>query len=265
MPWIPAVAGMTTDVVTFSQLQLDAWLAGLLLPFLRVLGLFSTAPVLSHKTVPVRARVAAAAAVAVVVAPFANVPAGITLASAAGLGLVAQQVAIGLALGFAARLVFAVFEVAGEFIGLQMGFSFAGFFDPHGGSESAVGSWLHTLAMMLFVALNAHLMLVDALVATFRALPIAADPFALLPLLRLDALGADVFRLALTLALPATLLMLFVNLVLGFTSRVAPQLSIFSVGFPGTLLAGLAALLVVVRQMDAPVMEALQVFLAPLR
>jgi flagellar biosynthetic protein FliR len=250
-------------VVVFSQLQLDAWLAGLLLPFLRILGLFTAAPLFSNRAVPVRARIVAAGAIAVVVAPFAGVPTGISLASASGLGLVAQQVGIGLALGFAARLLFTVFEVAGEFIGLQMGFSFAGFFDPHGGSESAVGSWLHTLAMMLFIALNAHLLLVEALVATFRTIPIAADPLGALAVLRPDRLGADVFRLALSLALPATLLMLFVNLALGFVSRVAPQLSIFSVGFPVTLLAGLGALLVVVQQMEAPVMDALRLFLAP--
>lgn len=252
-------------MVTLTQLQLDAWLAGFFLPFVRILALFSAAPVLSHRSVPMRARVALAGAIAFLVGPFAGVPQGTSLASLAGLGLVAQQVGIGLAIGFAARLLFAVFELAGEFIGLQMGFSFAGFFDPTGGTDSAVGSWLNTIAMMLFIALNAHLLLVDALVASFQALPIADDPFTVLTTLRADRLGAEVFRLALVLALPATLLMLFINLVLGFASRVAPQLSIFSVGFPVTLLAGLAALLVVVQQMEAPVMEALRVFLGPLR
>ncbi len=252
-------------MVTLSQLQLDAWLAGLFLPFVRILALFTAAPVLSHRSVPMRVRVAVAGAIAFLVAPFAGVPPGTSLGSLAGLGLVAQQVGIGLAIGFAARLLFAVFELAGEFIGLQMGFSFAGFFDPTGGTDSAVGSWLNTMAMMLFIALNAHLLLVDALVASFQALPIADDPFSVLTTLRADRLGAEVFRLALVLALPATLLMLFINLVLGFASRVAPQLSIFSVGFPVTLLAGLAALLVVVQQMEAPVMEALRVFLGPLR
>lgn len=252
-------------MITFSQLQLDAWLAGLLLPFLRVLALFSAAPLLSSRALPVRARVAAAGAIAVVVAPFAQVPPGLSLASASGLGLVVQQVLIGLALGFAARLLFAAFEIAGEFIGLQMGFSFAGFFDPHGGSESAVGSWLHTLALMLFVALDAHLVLIDALVATFRTLPIGADPFSALALVRLDRLGSEVFRLALSLALPATMLMLFVNLVLGFTSRVAPQLSIFSVGFPVTLLTGLAALAIGAQHLQGPLMDGLRIFLAPLR
>ena len=249
----------------FSQGQLDLWLASGLLPFIRILALFSAAPLLSHKGFPPRARVALAAAIAFIVSPYANVPAGLTLASASGFGLVVQQVAIGLALGFAARLLFAVFEIAGEFIGLQMGFSFAGFFDPAGGSESAVGSWLNTLAMMLFIALNAHLVLIDALIGTFTSFPIAADPFSSFTQLRLDKLGSEVFRLALSLALPATMLLLFVNLVLGFTSRVAPQLSIFSVGFPVTLLAGLVVLALGTDHLLAPMEEALRVFLAPLR
>jgi flagellar biosynthetic protein FliR len=252
-------------VLIFSQAQLDAWLAGALLPFLRVLALFSAAPLLSHGAFPMRVRVALAAAIAFAAAPFANVPAGLTLASASGFGLVAQQVAIGLAIGFAARLLFAVFEIAGEFIGLQMGFSFAGFFDPHGGTESAVGSWLSTLAMMLFVAMNGHLLLIDVLIASFRTFPIAADPFSFFGLLRLDRLGADMFRFALVLALPATVTMLFINLVLGFTSRVAPQLSIFSVGFPLTLLAGLAVLALGTEHVMEPMGEALSVFLAPVR
>lgn len=252
-------------MVTFSQAQLDTWLAGVLLPFLRVLALFSTAPLLSHRGFPVRARVAAAFAIAVPVAPFAGVPADLPLASLTGLGLVVQQVAIGLVLGFAARLLFAVFEIAGELVGLQMGFSFAGFFDPGGGSESAVGSWLHTLALLLFVALDGHLLLIDTLVATFRTLPIAPDPFGALARVRLDLLGGEVFRLALTLALPATMLMLFVNLVLGFTSRVAPQLNIFAVGFPVTLMTGLVALALGAQHLMGPLTEALQVFIAPLR
>lgn len=252
-------------MVTFSQQVLDAWLAGFFLPFVRILALFSAAPLFSHRSIPVRARVAAAGVIALVVAPFAGVPPGTTLGSLAGLGLVMQQVAIGVSLGFAARLVFAVFEMAGEFIGLQMGFSFAGFFDPQGGSESAVGSWLNTLAMLLFLSLNAHLLVLDALIATFQSLPIAGDPFVTLDRLRLERLGGDVFRLALSLALPATVLMLFINLALGFASRVAPQLSIFSVGFPITVMAGLLLLALGTGHLMGPMAEALETFLAPLR
>ncbi len=252
-------------MVTFTAAQLDAWLAGAFLPFLRILALFTAAPLFSQRGFPVRARVASAAAIAFVVAPAVAVPAGITLASASGLGLVVQQVAVGLALGFAARLVFAVFETAGEFIGLQMGFSFAGFFSPQGGTASAVGSWLNTLAMLLFLSLNGHLILIDALVATFQSVPISADLFGALGKLRLEQMGGDVFRLALAFSLPAVMLMLFINLVLGFASRVAPQLSLFSVGFPLTVTAGLLLLALGTGHLAGTLEESLAVFLGPLR
>ncbi len=259
-------------MVTFSSAALEAWLAGWLLPFFRVLALFTAAPIFSSRAVPARVRVAAAAVIAFVAAPLAPVPAlaaaggaGLALSSAAGLAMVAQQLVIGLALGFAVRLLMSAFEAAGEVIGLQMGLSFAGFVNPQGGSQPAVASWLHTLAMLLFLSLNAHLLVLDALLATFRSLPIAAQPLETLAAIQLVPLGADVFRLALTLSLPAMALMALINMALGLASRIAPQLSVFSVGFPLTLLAGIGLLAVGSGHLSEVLVEALPVFLAPLR
>lgn len=70
---------------------------------------------------------------------------------------------------------------------------------------------------------------------------------------------------ALALALPATVLLLFINLALGFASRVAPQLSIFSVGFPVTVGAGLLLLTLGTGHLLGPMLQGLEVFLAPLR
>ncbi len=252
-------------MVTFDAALIDAWLAGILLPFLRVLALFTAAPLFSARAFPVRARVAAAAVIAAVCAPMAQVPAGLTLASATGLGLVAQQVTIGLAIGFAVRLMLAGIELAGEVIGLQMGLSFAGFVHPQGGSQPAVASWLHTLSLMMFLSLNAHLLVLDALMATFRSLPIAPNPIGALAALRLDQLAGDVFRLGLSLALPSIVLMLLINLALGFASRIAPQLSIFSVGLPVTLLAGISLLALSTGQLQEALVQALPVFLGPFR
>lgn len=252
-------------MVVFTQAQLDIWLATFLLPFVRILALFSVAPILSHRSFSVRGRVALSALIAVTVTPVVNVPGDVNLASSAAFGVVAQQVLVGLVVGFAARLVFAVLEIAGEFIGLQMGFSFAGFFDPNGRSETAIGTWLQTIGLMLFVTTNAHLIVLDVLVDTFTLFPISTEPFGALAGLRLDLMGAEVFRLALMLALPFTVLMLFVNLVLGFVSRVAPQLSIFAVGFPITLTAGLSVLTISTIAMLTPFETSLKTFLAPFR
>lgn len=262
-------------MVTFSSAALEAWLAGWLLPFFRVLALFTAAPIFNSRAVPARVRVAAAAAIAFVAAPLAPVPnlslasagsgTALALTSGTGLAMVAQQLVIGLALGFAVRLLMSAFEAAGEVIGLQMGLSFAGFVNPQGGSQPAVASWLHTLAMLLFLSLNAHLLVLDALLATFRSLPIAAQPLEALAAIQLVPLGADVFRLALTLSLPAIALMAVINMALGLASRIAPQLSIFSVGFPLTLLAGIGLLAVGSGHLSEVLVEALPVFLAPLR
>lgn len=252
-------------MVTFSAGQLEAWVALGLLPFIRLLALFSAAPILSSRSFPARSRIALAAVMAVLVAPFADVPPGLTLTSASALGVVVQQVSIGLTLGFAARMVFAVFEIAGEAIGLQMGLSFAGFFNPTGGQQSIVSSWLNTLAMLVFLSLNGHLMLLDALVTSFKVFPISADPMMGLQVIQLDVLGSAIFRLALALALPASIMLLFINLVLGYVSRVAPQLNIMAVGFPATLLAGLAWLTLGMDNIASPMDEAMRLVLAPLR
>lgn len=252
-------------MVTFTSAQIDAWVIGALLPFLRILALFTAAPILSNRAFPTRIRVALAVAVAFLVTPFAQVPPGLSLTGPDMFALVAQQLAVGLTLGFAARLVFAIFEIAGEAVGLQMGLSFAGFFNPAGGQQSIVSSWLNTLAMMVFLALNGHLMLMDALVTSFKVFPIGADPVMGLQLLQLDKLGSEIFRLALALALPPSVLLLFINLVLGYTSRVAPQLNIMSVGFPATLLAGLAWVTFGTEHLAAPLDEAMRLVLAPLR
>ncbi len=259
-------------MVTFSSAALEAWLAGWLLPFFRVLALFTAAPIFNSRAVPARVRIAASAAIAFVAAPLAPVPAlttgggaALALSSATGLAMVAQQLAIGLALGFAVRLLMSAFETAGEVIGLQMGLSFAGFVNPQGGSQPAVASWLHTLAMLLFLSLNAHLLVLDALLATFRSLPIAAQPLETLAAIQLVPLGADVFRLALTLSLPAIALVALINMALGLASRIAPQLSIFSVGFPLTLLAGIGLLAAGSGHLAEVLVEALPVFLGPFR
>ena len=136
----------------------------------------------------------------------------------------------------------AAVEIAGEAVGLQMGLSFAGFFDPDSGQINAVSRLLNTLSLAAFVAINGPLLLLAAAVRSFEVIPPAT---ALTDwLVRVDpaGLGASLFGLGLTIALPFMALLLFTNLMLGIVSRVAPQLNIFAIGFPVTIGAGLALL-----------------------
>ncbi len=244
-------------MVAFTDAQLQAWITAFLLPFFRILALFSAAPVLSLRSVPARARVGLSLVIAATIAPSVAAPVRIDPMSWAGLGFVAQEVAVGLAIGFAARLVFAAFDLAGEVIGLQMGLSYAGFFDPQGGQGTAVGSFMNTTAMLMFVAMNGPLLLIVATLRSFSTLPVGQVPFEFARALDPVALGAEVFALGLLIALPFLALILFVNVLLGVMSRVAPQLSLFTIGFPVTIGLGMVLLMLGLPWIEQPLADGL--------
>jgi flagellar biosynthesis protein FliR len=250
-------------MLTFSEAQVLAWVTPLLWPFLRALALFTALPVLGTRTVPMRVRIALAAFIAL--ALQAALPAlppvvtGAALDSPTAMLLVAQQLVIGLSLGFAVRLVFAAVEFAGELIGLQMGLNFAGFFDPVSASTAtATSRFFGTTVAWLFIVINGHLLVVAALAQSFEAFPIGPEPFAFLQQMQPQRWGAEIFSTGLWIALPLVTMLLFVNLALGTISRVAPQINIFAVGFPVTLGVGLLGLLLTLPFMQRPFEMALE-------
>lgn len=253
-------------MLTFDEAQLTAWLSPMLWPFVRVLALFMTAPVLGMRNVPVRVKVALG--FFITVAAQASLPAMpvIALDSPQAAEAIVQQLLIGAALGFSARVVMAGIEFAGELIGLQMGLNFAAFFDPISATQStAVSRFFGTSAAWLFVVMNGHLLLTAAVVQSFHAFPVAAAdaaPLAFLATVQPQTWGAEVFRLGLWIALPLVTMLLFMNLVLGLISRVASQMNIFAIGFPITLGIGLIGITLTLPMMEQPFTMALERMLA---
>ncbi len=235
-----------------------AWLSPLLWPFLRVLALFSTAPVFSMRAIPMRVKVGLAFFIALCAQAMLGPQPVIGMNDREALGAVAQQVAVGMALGFAVRIVFAALEMAGEIIGLQMGLNFASFFDPaSGGQLSAVGRFFGNMATLLFVVINGHLVVLLAVVKSFEFFPVNGDFLQSLAQMRLFELGSALFSSAFWLALPLMALMLFVNLTLGVISRVAPQMNIYAVGFPVTLTVGMVGITALLPQLEQPLLTLL--------
>jgi len=253
-------------VLTFSEAELQAWITPLLWPFMRALALFTSLPVLGQRVVPVRVRIALAFFIAVAAqATLPPMPA-VALDSMAALLLAAQQVLVGLALGFAVRIVFAAIELGGEMIGLQMGLNFASFFDPATASQTnGVGRLFGAMVALLFVVIDGHLAVIAALVQSFTAFPVSTDVLGWLRTLQPQLWGAQVFQLGLWIALPLVGMLLFINIVLGVISRVAPQINVFAVGFPVTLAVGLVGMLVTLPMMQSPFTMALERMLANFR
>jgi flagellar biosynthetic protein FliR len=253
-------------VISFDEAQILGWVTPLIWPFLRALFLFSALPVLGSRAVPTRVRIGLAAFIALASQPSLPPTAAVPLDSAVAVLLVAQQAVIGLALGFAVRIVFTALEFAGEIIGLQMGLNFAGFFDPLSASTAtATSRFFGTLVAWLFIVINGHLLVIMALTESFMAFPIGPEPFAFLRAMQPHQWGAEIFSTGLWIALPLVSMLLFVNLVLGAVTRVAPQINIFAIGFPVTLGVGLLGMLAVLPALDAPFTMALERLLEQFR
>jgi flagellar biosynthetic protein FliR len=164
-----------------------------------------------------------------------------------------QQLVVGIAIGFSVRVVFSAVELAGEVIGFQMGLNFASFFDPTMNSQSsAIARFFGQMASLLFVVLNGHVMVLMAVNQSFMTFPVDGNFLHTLDSMKVFSLGADLFSSALWIALPLISLMLFANLALGVISRVAPQMNIFAVGFPITLVVGLIGIAVMLPVLDQP-------------
>lgn len=246
-------------MVTFTEAQILAWVTPVLWPFLRVLALFGTMPVIAQRSVPMRVRVVLAFLIAFCAQATMPPVAPIPLDSAVTFMVVLQQLVIGICLGFAVRVVFAAVEFAGEAIGLQMGLNFAGFFDPAtGGQTNALSRFFGVSVSWVFIVTGGHLLVIAGIAKSFESFPVGPEPFAFLRQVQPQVWGSEIFALGLWIALPLVAMLLFVNLVLGIVSRVAQQINVFAVGFPITVGVGLVGVLLTLPLMQQPFTMALE-------
>lgn len=235
--------------VTFAQLE--AWISVFFWPFCRFSGLLLIAPVLSHSSVPNPVKLGIAAILSIIISPLLPALPNVPLFSWAGFGIIVEQLIIGAAIGFVMQITFAAIQAAGEYIGLQMGLAFATFFSPDSGSNTMILSrFFYVFAMLLFVTIDGHLILIEILVRSFDWLPIASIGSLEAGIFETIArFGAIVFSSGILLALPVFGALLIVNLTLGILNRSAPQLTVFSVGFPMSLTLGMVLLVVLMTEL----------------
>lgn len=231
-------------MINITSLQLETWLAAFILPLARILALIASSPVLGNKQIPARVKVGLAMLITFLIAPTLNISADIDAFSGSGLFILTQQIMAGLAMGFAMRLVFTAVEMAGDLMGMQMGLGFASFFDPINFTQTQViAQFIGIIAVLAFLSLNGHLLMLATLAESFQAFPISTHTPSALGLHTLALWGGSIFAHALRLSLPVIAALLITNLALGILTRSAPQLNIFAIGFPVTIIVGFAALM----------------------
>jgi flagellar biosynthetic protein FliR len=235
---------MVQQVPTVNAADLAAWAGRLVWPLLRIGGFVMTAPIASETMVPARVKIVLTLTLALLLAPLAPVPAQLAIFSGAGVWAAVQELLIGIAIGMVVQLAFDALTLAGQTISMTMGLGFATLIDPQRGANTAVlGQLFIIFAALTYLAINGHLVLLGALAKSFQTLPIGAAVIDRGFFWTVAAWGARVFESGLLIALPAVAALVIVNLALGVVTRAAPQLNLFGVGFPITMLAGYFVLL----------------------
>ena len=230
-------------MLTLTSIEMNTWIASLLWPLTRILGLITASPLFGNASFPRSAKVGLGVLLALIIAPTVPAMPAADPMSMAGLMILVQQMLIGLAMGFSMRIVFAAVEMAGEIASMTMGLGFATVFDPQSrGRSSAVSQFVALISTLAFLSVNGHLMLIEVLAESFISLPISATPMSSGMALELVKWASIIFSTGLQLSLPIVAALLITTVALGILTRAAPQLNIFGIGFPISLGVGILLL-----------------------
>lgn len=222
-----------------TEEQLHQFIGQYLWPLLRIGGFFMAAPVLGARTVPARVRLMLTLFTTMLVAPVLPAAPVISFFSVEGMVLTMKEVLIGVGLGFSMQVVMQTFLVAGQYIAQKMGLGFASMNDPANGVSVAIISQFYLLlTTLLFLSSNGHLVILQMLIDSYQRFPILGSGFGDEQLMAIVQMGSWMFAAALLISLPLFTALMIVNISFGVMSRSAPQMNIFSVGFPITLLFG---------------------------
>ncbi len=219
--------------------QIAAWVGAFMYPLMRVGAAAMVAPVFGNDMIPVRVRVFIGFGLTVAIMPAVGPVPAVDPLSAHGLMIAGQEILIGLMIGFVLALALNTVVIAGESVALAMGLGFATMVDPQTGmSVPVISQVLLVITTLLFLALGGHLVLIQLVADSFSAIPIGGAGLTRDAFWDIAAWGSQLFAGAVLIALPVVMVLLVINLALGVMTRAAPQMNVFSVGLPVTLLVG---------------------------
>ena len=207
---------------------------------MRISAMFISVPLFSIRAVPARVRLILSVAITLVILPLLPSLPPVEMFSYTGFMMAITQIMIGLTSGFILQLVFAAVVFAGQGIALSMGLGFSMMVDPQSGQQVPVIAQIYTVTTtLIFISLDGHLLLIQMLLDSFKTLPIGIEGIDKAGIWSILMWGSQMFAGGLLLAMPVIASLLLVNIIFGVAARSAPQLQIFSVGFPVTLMIGM--------------------------
>src|ERR1700752_4705192 len=232
---------------------LPAFGAAFILMFARIGTMIMLLPGLGEMSVPVRVRLTIALVLTFVLFPLHRAGYTIDLRSPGPVIIaLGQELAVGVVLGLTARLTISALQVAGSIIAQQLGLGFVTTVDPTQGQQGViVGNFLTILGITLIFATDLHHLVIAGLHESYALfqpgeVPLAGDVAALI-----TRSTAAAFRIGVQLSGPFLVFGLLFNLGLGVLSRLMPQMQVFFVGMPLSILVAFIAFLLVIGAMMA--------------
>ena len=232
----------------------QAFLALVGLAFARFLSFLAVAPFMGGRAVPARVKAATAGAFVIVLYPAleAGLPAGeqpLPFGAVGFVALLAKEALVGFTLGFATSLVFEAIQSAGRIIDFQRGSTVGESYAPQLQDEvSMLGQFKLQFAIVVFLAIGAHRLFLEALFHSFEVIPALGFPRLApgwSPLAELVAqLTGQVLAMAVQLASPLMIALLLTDLFFGIVNRISPQINVFFLSMPVKMLVGLVVILV---------------------
>ena len=212
-----------------------------LLILFRISAFMLSAPIFGSPYLPTRAKIGLSLLLSVILLPIvekANFSAPTQLFT---YGIVVfKEVMVGVIIGYAARLVFAGVELAGQLMGIQMGFGMANVLDPEQQTQrSVIAQFQGIMAILIFLTINGHHWLLMALAKTFEIIPLSGFAYSADTMAVLLKMSGDIFVVAFKIGAPVIVTLFLTNAMLGVLAKAIPQMHVFMMSFPLTIIIGL--------------------------
>lgn len=226
--------------VVFEQL-IDVG-TSMLVSMARVGGVFAATPIFSSPNLPAIFKIGLVLTLSFVMYPLSYVSGSIfELPLLALTGLLLKEILVGLVLGSTAYLFFSIFQTAGQMIDVPMGFGVVNFIDPNlGGQVPLMGRFHFTLAVVVFLFINGHHVIIRSLAYSYKLIPVGEIVITKISAEQFLYWTSQTFIISVQLAMPVIAAMLLVDVGLGLLNRAVPQINVFIVGFPIKIAVGMA-------------------------
>ena len=215
-----------------------------LLIFVRITGIFMMTPIFGSRNITGRIKASFALIITYILFPvvFQNT---VTIPEhfLTYLFIVAGELLVGLILGFVSSLVFSAIQMAGQLLDMQIGFGIINMIDPLSGQQAPlIGNFKYILALIVFLATSGHHVLLSALFASFKLIPVTGMVVNTgITQFIIDMVGG-MFVFALKVTMPVIVSLLLTDIALGILARTMPQMNIFVVGVPVKIIIGIFVL-----------------------